>query len=284
MKPIFGTDLTTDKRNEKDNSAVFVAQTPSAAMAGALEGSKARAAETLKKSQLPKGLGILKKWVGFAALLIVLSIFRAFTKNLGELSFETAYENAGWLFWLAGGCILVWLALALWSKRRSQTVLGQEESTQALIHLENTVKAVYNELGVPENARDVDVLKFFYKVKKRETKVWEKAMKIGWCYNFEFKLFADSENIYLASRRNKYAFPLSCIKGIRTVEKRISMIGWNKEESFDRGIYKPYKMVAGGTGRIYCKQYCILELEYQGETYGLYFPAYELSAFQECIK
>lgn len=44
--------------------------------------------------------------------------------------------------------------------------------------------------------------------------------------------------------------------------------------------YKAYKLSEGDNGLIYCKPYYILELDRAGERWGIYFPCYELPAFE----
>lgn len=57
---------------------------------------------------------------------------------------------------------------------------------------------------------------------------------------------------------------------------------WNKDDSFKADTYKRFKIETTKYGKIYVKPYYILELEYMDETWGIYFPNYELPAF-ECI-
>lgn len=74
--------------------------------------------------------------------------------------------------------------------------------------------------------------------------------------------------------------PSDALRGIRKVSKRIRIEGWNKEEPCNQGRYKAYKLSEGDNGLIYCKPYYILELDRAGERWGIYFPCYELPAFE----
>ena len=97
----------------------------------------------------------------------------------------------------------------------------------------------------------------------------------------EYKLFGDEENIYLASLHEKFAFPRQSLKGIRTVQKHIRLMDWNKEEAFNKGIYKEYALTRDNYGCIHCKWYHILEIEHKGETFGVYIPGYDLPTFED---
>ena len=99
--------------------------------------------------------------------------------------------------------------------------------------------------------------------------------------NMSFHIFTDSENLYLADLDGKYAFPLSSIQVIQTIRKPVTVMDWNKDEPFNKGIYKQYKLTSDNIGSIHCKSYHIMKLSYRGETYGIYIPSYELPIFEE---
>lgn len=272
MKPFLAIDLTNNKKNEQINGSEFLVQETSAALAQRLETSVDQAQQTVKKSKLPLGLRIAQYVCGLGAVMILCGILKS------DVDFAQGYANAPELYWVGGIGAVVWLCLWLWGKRKSKKLLGTEESQQTMSHLENTAEAVYRELGVPEGAKDVDVLFFFYKEKDGQIRVTEKG--ICQYFNPEFKVFADGENLYLVNLEGKYAIPLSAMKRIYTVKKHIRMAGWNKQETFNKGIYKPYKMTTDDYGCVHCKQYSILEFQFQGQTYGLYIPPYELAVFE----
>lgn len=72
----------------------------------------------------------------------------------------------------------------------------------------------------------------------------------------------------------------SSLRAIRTVKKRIIFTGWNKDDRPESKRYKPYKMGTNQYGCVICRWYHILELELDGEIYGVYFPPYERPAFE----
>ena len=165
-------------------------------------------------------------------------------------------------------------------RRKSKQVLETEESERVFARTENSMSAIFDELDVPPDAQEVDVLTFFYKEKGGECKVCEKTMQMNTHFNPIFRLFFDDENLYLANLDGKYTFPRVSLRGIRRVNKRIRLESWNKEEPCNQGRYKAYKLSEGDNGLIYCKPYYILELDRAGERWGIYFPCYELPAFE----
>ena len=277
MKPFLGIDLTTDKKNEQMNGQEFLVQTPSAALTKSFDDSLEKAEETVAKAKLPRLFRILQYICGITALLVICGILKS------DVSFAEGYHNAPWLFWIGAGCAAIWLVLWLWSLYKDSS-LKSEESTQTLSHFESVSDAIFTNLGVPDNAKDVDIFLFFYKMKDGNIKIHEKGLQIAPYINTVFKIFSDAENLYLANLEGKYAFPLSSIVKIHTVKKHIRFVGWNKEEKYNKGIYKQYKLTVDNYGVIHCKQYHILEVNHHGETFGIYFPCYELPVFEECTK
>ena len=59
--------------------------------------------------------------------------------------------------------------------------------------------------------------------------------------------------------------------------------GWNKAVPFDEGEYRLHGMEKNSADEILFDRYCILELEKDGETYGLYFPCYEINVIKELV-
>lgn len=277
MKPFLGINLTADKKNQTCNGAEFLVQQPSLALSQAHEGSSKKAENKIAQAELPLLFRIIRDGCGLLAIMGFCGIIR----GLGNVSLPEAYQNAAWIFWAEGVCLLIWALVKFWGSRKQRTVLETDESNLTFSALESTGKAIFSELSVPEYAREVDLLSFFYKEKGDTIKVCEKGMQITPYINPIFKIFSDSENLYLANLEGKYAFPLNCLKSIRTVKKHIRIPFWNKEESFDKGVYKQYRLTSDNYECIHCKRYHILELDHAGKLWGIYIPCYELSVFEE---
>lgn len=276
MKPFLGVDLTTDKKNVLPNGNEFLVQKPSAVLANAMEASLEQAEEMEEKAKIPLAFRIVQSLCGLAALVLVCGILKA------DVSFAQGYANAPALYWICGICAVIWLPLWLWGK--SKAGKETEEDRQTVSRLSGAAGAVYQELGVPRTAKAVDVLSFCYKMDNGEVKVKQKALQIAPYMNLEFRMYRDGENIYLANLEGKYAIPLSSVVTIHTVEKHIRFAGWNKTEAYNKGIYKPYKLTVDNTGCVHCKRYHILEVDHQGERFGIYFPCYELPVWEDLRK
>jgi hypothetical protein len=93
-------------------------------------------------------------------------------------------------------------------------------------------------------------------------------------------MYATLDEVYIADLENVYSFKKSEIKALTTVNKRISVSNWNKREDPRMGIYIPYKMTVNNLGDIFMKPYYILEIEREGQAYGIYFPCYEIKTVE----
>ena len=277
MKPFLGIDLTTDKKNEQFNGTEFLVMQPSSAMAQSFEQSSKKAEETIERSKLPLPLRITQLICGGLGAISAVGIIR----GLGTVSLNQAYKNAPWVFWLGGVCLSIWGILKIINTLKEKAVLGTEESSHTLTNLEKTCAAVYSEMSVPTDAKEVDILSFLYKEKNSQLKICEKGMQLAPYLNPVFKIFSDANYLYIANLEGKYAFPLSSLVSIHTVKKRIRIAGWNKEIGFKQGVYKQYKLERNNIGNIFCKNYYILEVYHNGVSYGIYVPCYELPIFEE---
>ncbi len=280
MKPFLGIDLTTDKKNEKFNGEEFLVAVPSSAITQSYERFSEKAEETIGKSKLPLPLRIGQGIFGIVSAIVILGIIKALTRN-DNISIAQAYENVPWIFWLGGISLLSWGVLKFISIRKEKNTFDSDESKQTISTLDSIGNEIYSELSVPSDSKEIDILSFFYKIKNNEIKVCEKGLQMTPYFNPVFNIFTDSENLYLANFEGKYAFPLSSLVAIRTVNKHIRILGWNKDEDFNKGFYKQFKLTKGDYNCIHCKSYYILEINHKNELWGLYIPIYELPIFEE---
>lgn len=280
MKPLLGIDLTNDKKNEQLNGSEFITAKPSEAMTRALEKALNGADEVYKKSRLPLVLRIIKWICGAVGGISIAALIEVLVS--GEISIKDvlSINGIGVLFFVAA-CLAAWGFLEILSRKKEEAVMEKDESSRTLTKLERTTDALFAELNVSSDAKDVDILSFFYKIKNGDIKAEAKGMQIAQYYNFNYKIFADSENFYMANLEEKYAFPLSSLRTIRTVKKHIILFSWNKEEKYNKGVYKQYKLQMDDGGKIHCNKYHIMEFEHNGEIWGIYFPDYELPSFEE---
>ena len=280
MKPFLGIDLTENKHNTAINGKEFMVTHTTAAVAASVEENSAQIEEKMAASKLPLPLRAAQWICGIGGAIIIAGIVRA-TTGTDSVTWAQAYANASWLFWVGGAAVLIWLVLWLCASHKEKRVLGSDESAQIMENMVAIEQAARADLGVPESAREVDVLSFFYKEKNGEIKVQEKGFQLFSHFNPIFYAYTEGENLCLTNLEIKCAFPLSSLRAIRTVKKAVRTESWNKDEGFDEGTYKPYKLSADQYGCIHSKPHYVLELERDGERWGVYFPKYELEIFEQ---
>ena len=280
MKPFLGIDITENKKNETFNGEEFILAVPEQANTAALERAGDAADDLLKQIKLPLPLRIVQ-WIGGAGgALLTIGLLRALADTDG-VTFAEAYANAGWLFWVAGGCLAAWLILTLAGYKKQNTVLQSENTDRILSGMETLSANILAELGVPADAAEVDVLVFTYKMKNGEPVARERGMNPTPYAQLNMRAFVKDAQLCLATLDGLYAFPMSELRAIRTVNKHISTLSWNKDDDPDKGIYKPYKMTVDQYGCVHFKPYHILEIEHMGTLWGIYFPCYELPTMEK---
>ncbi len=278
MKPILGVDITEDKENEILNGNEFIIQrTPESSMQ-AFEKALDNNFELINKAKLPLAVRIVKGIFGFAGLVLTLGTVRAWDT---EESIIEYYQAIPWIFWVCGACIAIWGILEFSARKKAKKIIQSDEGDYTKNTLETVVKNIYAEHGVPASAPETDILAISYKIKDGEVHPKARTFESTPFTNLIYKVFSDSENLYLVNCEAKYAFPLTGLKAIRTVKKRIMLSDWNKDEKPNKGIYKSYKLSVDDHNNVYAKPYHFLEIEHNGETYGIYFPCYELPVFEE---
>lgn len=279
LKPFAGTDLTHDRKNDVCNGEEFLVARSSKPLSDALEKSIKNAVETIDGSALSTAISIIHGLCAVFSLIIVSAVLRSVLSN--RVSLTQAYENAPFLFWVGGVCIVVWAILSAVGYKKEKSVEESGEYDYVLSGINSNAENIIAELNVPPDALDVDIFELTYKIKKGVVKPKTKRFETTAWSNIEYKAFADSQNLYLVSALGKYCFSRASLRGIHSVKETVVLPYWNKNEETGDKKYKKYKLRVYANGRIYMKRYYILEIERSGEVWGIYFPNYELPAFEE---
>lgn len=273
MKPFYGIDRTENKKNTFREGDCFIAASTSRAVSSAMERAAEGAAVQLRKAKLPFPLGGIRALCGWTAALMFIGIIRA----LGNVTLLEGYENAPFLFWLTGICGAVWLVLTVIGAVIRKNVQATEDFTVAVKRMEDQVDAAFRELGVPGDAKDVDVIAISHRWKNGKLKPVAYGLETSERTTEPFKVFLREDRLCFATPEHRYEFRLSELQVLRSVKKHIYSKGWNKEEDYDEGFYKPYKLTVDNYGRIHMRSYGLLELEHEGIRWAIWLPPYELN-------
>lgn len=274
IKPIFGFDVTNDKKSQTYYGDFFVTKKLDENISKALSERAESLQKTVKDAKLPMFLTVIQYLGLLFGIMVIGPMFAV------DGGFRQAITNApvlcfsGIFFLLLGG--VLWIV----SKQKEKRVFAEQNADTKLEILKECAQSAYTSLGVPATAKETDILMFSFIFKDGKMKIHTPAMATTPFYNHMFKVYREDEYLRIADVETVYTIPLDTIKAIRTINKTAILPNWNKEEPFNRGEYKKYKLSSNNYG-VSSKPYYVLEFEHVGELYGVYFPCFELPYFEE---
>lgn len=281
MKPFYGIDNTHDAENEKENGEEFLIQKPDEYLYAEYDRVVNSVFTDIKKSlKLPLFLKVVQ-FISLTVGACIFSMLFEYFVSDENAKFETSDIL---LIFIMIICVVIFVVLNFIIKALNKREDASEEQHLQSKKVQGAYQQLLNNLGVPQDALNIDILSFNYKNEKDMIKIDKCGMSVPMFYNMEFHIFKDNKNFYLAIDSGKYAFKLSSIKTIHKTEHKNALFLWNKNVSYNKGKYKQYKMKEDKMGNIRCKAYYILEIEENGELYGIYFPEYELETVKTIIE
>lgn len=148
---------------------------------------------------------------------------------------------------------------------------------QRVILLSESAVAVRAELGIPEAAREIDVLPYLYKETPKEV---VSARKDGLFENIPVCIWRESDDLCLSDEDVLMKIPVRDIGEMREVERKVHIDAWYKAHAFDSPNYKPYVKQSFGAG-IDVLSYLEVEIKSEGGIRYLLLPNYEARTFRE---
>lgn len=274
IKPIFGFDITEDKKSQTYYGDLFATKKLDENIAKDLQARTETLQSTVKASKLPIFLTVIQ-YLGI--LYGILVIGPMFTVDGG---IRQAIKNAPILCYSAIFFLILGGIIFIVSKHKEKRVLAEQNADTKLDMLKECAQIAYASLGVPHDATDTDILMFQFIIKDGQMKIHTPSMAVTPFYNHVFKVYRDEKNLYITDIETVYTIPLDSVKAIRKINKTALLPNWNKEENFNRGEYKQYKLNSNSYG-VSSKPYYVLEFDRFGELYGVYFPCFELPRFEK---
>jgi hypothetical protein len=208
---------------------------------------------------------------------ITLIVFIGTIRALGNVTIAEAFENAPGIFWIMGGCGIVWLVLTILTNRKAKAVMAGEDFSMSTRRLEGEIDRVFRELQVPEDAKEVDVVQLTYRWKNGTVKISTTGSETTPYTNVSLRVFRREDVLCLADLENRYELPIAAMRRLKMVKKPLVIQGWNKEEKLNDPFYKPYKLTMDNYERVHTKSYGLLELNHDGVDWALWLPPYELN-------
>ena len=272
MIPLWGVNITQNKKNEIANGRELIVAT--VAQKIDVEEVQDRAKDLEARASLPIGWRIIQWVSGLVAAIVAISFIRA----AAEVGVEKVLQNGPVLLGIFFVCIMIYIVLKIWGNRRNNAVMKSGEIEQFDANVQEVLGAAYKELGVPEDAVCMDA--FVFRYKEKDGKISVRNVGFFDFFNVEVRAYIKDGDLCFADADSVYALPLESLKGIQTVKKTAMFHGWNKELPPTDKSFKEYRVAVNQYESITCKPYYILEAEIRGQTWGVYFPGYELSAME----
>ena len=266
MRNLFAANMN-DEENPILPVQVFLRAEVSADQTQRLDDTVEQGEALEKKAGLP-WFGKLFLWAGTIAGLFGA---RLFLEEVFEEGF-TGLAATGLAVGLIGFAIVG--VIVLLGRRRAKAVLESDEGEQFLQDVEQHAASSRAFLGIPEDARDLDVLGYMYTVKKGKEKCPHKTM---FTYvALDNYAFVEGGELMLADSHHKYAIPLSAVTAVRCEQKKTAINSWNKDDGPKSATYKPYKIAYDEENDIFTvRAVYTLEIAYDGEWYTLAVPDYD---------
>lgn len=278
MKGIFCIDLSKDKHNSVIDGLEFAVENVPEYQEAAIDNNIEALEDVAESASLPKPLGFIKFVFEMGAFLAIISILDVL---FDQLTLKQLYANSPFIFCYELVSLIGFPILWLISLKKSKEVSESDDTVSKINRAKSLTDTSYEMLGVPHDAVEADVLMIRYKLKNGEIKpTTGGTFSMFESMTLSSKLFADEDNLYIADAATKYAFPFAEMRSIRRINKQITFPEWNKETEYNKGEYKQYKIKTNQYGMYFVKPYYALQISRGGEDYELYFPSYELNAFE----
>ena len=278
MKPIFCTDITVNKHNTTINGTEFITSSVPEEKRADLDARADELQRLINQAKTPGWMITLRSVAGFGSLVMAMKLFQiAMEKGFSALF--AADQIMGTSICLGAGAL--WFYLDRQGKMKVKRMENNPELKAKNNALEIEIAMVMHEMGVPANAKAMDVLVFNYKTKDGKVEPVSPAMLPQIYMNFECKAFASGDSISIADSENVYTFNKSDIKMLRVVDAKSTVYSWNKQEEPTSSKYAMYGVSLNKMGMATTSSYYIVEIEKDGEAFGLYVPSYEAEILRE---
>lgn len=272
MKNVFSINITTNE-TEADK---FAARKISDELQRKTDEMDETISSIQDSAAIPAWLTIVAYICGGFAAIVIMNFISSAIK--GE--FAQAYENAGWLIYAGAVCLVFAIVVAVYKRYKYKSTENAPAVQSAIAQSEKLTERCYEDLGVPDGAGNIDIFIEAFKSKNGKVK---KATSLFRYLNIDCKIYRDDYNLYLADISKVYAFPLSNLKEIVAVNKNATFNGWHKQEPFNKGYYKQFKIKCNNYGTFFVKPHYSIRFTAFGEEYEIVIPGYELENFKKYV-
>jgi len=261
MRNFFGNNLATGKKTY----APFIERSASSGVSAKMQESE-QAVTNANKAAQPAWLTIVSTISLAGATLTLSEILQTVDDVFGKAWFGIVLAIG-----VAG--LVITVASFIYGIVRCNRVKRSPAFAAVMEEHEKAEKRCFDDLGVPENADDIDAFTFPFRYNRKGAE--RSANPIARYLNTKFKIFKRGDKLCLADVSDLTGIPLSSIITAVYVNKRASFSGWNKPLPRDAEPYKPYKIIESNTGAMSVKGYYSVTVLLNGEESEIIIPSYE---------
>lgn len=281
MKPLFSTDILLNwvKLTEEELAQAqppegdYYVKSLTDEQCDRISQAQENASRMLKKGDIPLWLKAIRMVLFFVLLIAVSNLLKGFSQaGIGGLELKSA----------AAALIsaIVCIVITLIKKKRAKDFENSDSYDEA-VSVMDEIDRSFNYLGIPQNTDFTEIIEVRYKQKDSKIKVQTGILKSELNYNVQCKIHGDNQALYISDGMNLFKIPKSELKAIKTVNEKLALAQWYKDEPYNSQSFEKYKLVPNQAGHIYVEPFHILEIEHKGQSYGIYFPCYELEKFEK---
>jgi len=130
------------------------------------------------------------------------------------------------------------------------------------------------QLELPGNAIQIDVLAYRYNIQNDKMKLLSTGMTKY--VNISKKMYVKDDALCISDIFYVISIPLSEIKVITPIDKKILLPSWNKEVPANHEDYKKYKIRFNQYRMFFIKSYYVIKINHNLEDYELLVPNYDI--------
>ncbi|MDE7405528.1 MAG: hypothetical protein K2M89_01465 [Clostridiales bacterium] len=274
-------------KTEEKTYAQYIERSVSSETSSKQESSDSELTNAQKKSQLPLWLRIIEMLCFLTAVCLLCGLISAFGKGEDGESFGEMWQRFvgnGAIIILVVGlvCLAAAIALFVWGRIRSKRVQSSPEYQTVIDEREKLQNGSYDELGVPNDADDIDVFCFPFKLNRKGKEV--NGSPFAKYVTICFKIFKRDDCLYFADTSDLIKIPLSAVTETYVMAKNVNFWGWTKEQNFNSKEYKLYKIRANNYGTLFVKGCYCINLLLDGNEFEIIIPPYEWQVLEKYIQ
>jgi len=271
MKILYGINVTDKEESVRSDESELIVKRIDSYQQEQLKQAIMIANQQEQRVSLPRWLQYSKLISLIVWVILLFSIINAIIRGA---SFQEAFSNAPYFFYILPIAFGIWFYLNLLGKSKMREASQDEEIIKNDKFILEVLNQSFEQLEVPKDALQIDVLSFRYRWKEDSLKVVSQGM-VSYV-NIEKRAYIKDNALHLADAQQVVAVPLEEITEITLQKHRINVPSWNKEIHFSKEPYKQYKMRANQFGMLFIRYYTAT-IEHDGEQYLLYIPQYDIN-------